>query len=91
MEAPTSIPPSLSSKPHTDRHRLIPDLFSVVKQEKSEKADQNPENRTENSEPEWDVPACAGDGIRFCLGHTPSLLVSYLPLVAIPERAACPH
>ena len=91
MEAPTSIPPSLSSKPHTDRHRLIPDLFSVVKQEKSEKADHNPQHRAENGEPEWDVPACAGDGIRFCLGHTLGFPVSYLPLVAIPERAVCPR
>jgi hypothetical protein len=35
-----------------DFHRVIPDLFSVVEQEKGEKSDQNPEHRAENSEPE---------------------------------------
>ena len=61
----------------------------MVKQENPEKADQNPEHGAENSEPEWDVPACVGDGIGFCLGHTLGFLVSCLRLVAIPERAAC--
>jgi hypothetical protein len=42
----------------------------MVKQEKPEKADQNPEHRAENGEPEWDVPARVGDIIKFCLGHT---------------------
>ena len=76
---------------HTDLYRVTPDLFSVVEQEKPEKADQNPEHGAKNSEPERDVPACAGDGIGFCLDHTLGFLVSCLPLVAIPERAACPR
>jgi hypothetical protein len=50
--------------------RVIPDLFSVIKQEKPEKTEQNPEHRAENSEPEWDVPARVDNGVRFCLGHT---------------------
>ena len=29
----------------------------VVEEEEGEKADQNPEHRAENSEPEWNVPA----------------------------------
>ena len=49
----------------------------MVKQENPEKANQNPEHRAENSEPEWNVPARVGDGIRFCFGHTSgSLLVA---------------
>jgi hypothetical protein len=32
-------------------------LSSVVEQENGEKADQNPEHRTENSEPEWAGPS----------------------------------
>jgi len=63
--------------------------LSVVEQEKGEKAGQNPEHRAENSEPEWNVPACAGDDIGFCLGHV-LFLVSCLPLVETPEHAACP-
>ena len=65
--------------------------LSVVEQDNGEKAGQNPEHRTENSEPEWDVPACAGDGIGFCLGHTPGFLISCLPPVATPERVVCPR
>ena len=44
--------------------------LSVVEEEKGEKANQNPEHRAENSEPEWNVPAWVGHGIGFCLGHT---------------------
>jgi len=40
-----------------------------VEQEKAEKADQNPEHRTENSEPEWNVQLPVRDGIRLCFGH----------------------
>jgi hypothetical protein len=64
--------------------------LSVVEEEKGEKAEQNPEHRAEYSEPEWDVPACIGYGIGFCLGHTLDFLVSCSQLFVTPERAACP-
>ena len=73
-----------------DSHRVIADLLSAVEQEKGEKAHQNPEHRAENGEPEWDVPARPGDGIRLCLSHPLGFLVSCSLLVAIPKRAACP-
>jgi hypothetical protein len=62
----------------------------VVEQEKGEKAGQNPEHRAENSEPECEIPARVGDGIGFCFDHFLGFLVSYSPLAAIPNRAACP-
>ena len=65
--------------------------LSVVEHEKPEKADQNPEHRAENGEPERDIQARVGDGVGFYLGHTPGFLVSRLPLVATPERAAGPR
>ena len=55
-------------------------LSSVVEQEKGEKADQNPEHRAENSEPEWDIPVRVGEDIRFCLVILLVFLVSYSPL-----------
>jgi hypothetical protein len=57
-------------KPSYGPSSVIPDLFSVVKQENPEKADYDSEHRAENSEPEWNVPARVGHGIGFCLGHT---------------------
>jgi hypothetical protein len=65
--------------------------ISVVEQEKGEKPDQHPEHRAENSEPEWDVPARVGHGIRVCLGHSPGSFVSYFPLEATLKRVACPR
>jgi hypothetical protein len=72
------------------RVHSFPFVVSLVEQEKGKKADQNPEQRAENGEPEWDVPARVGDGIRFCLSHPLGFLVSCWPLVATPKRAACP-
>src|SRR5437868_12258630 len=66
--APTSVPSSLPNS-HTDLYRITPDMFSVVEQEKPEKADQNPEHRAKNSEPECRVPIGVGDGIGFCSSH----------------------
>src|SRR5438132_2131761 len=42
-----------------------PWLISVVEPEKGEKADENPEHRTENSEPKGDIPICASDDRDF--------------------------
>ena len=63
----------------------------VVEQEKPEKAGQNSDQGAENSEPKWEVPARVRDEIGFCPGHDPGFLVSCLPLVVTPERAACPR
>src|SRR5438128_1759119 len=65
----------LSSKPSYGSSSVVPDLFSVVKQEKPEKAGQNSEHGAENSKPEWEVPARGRDEIGFCLGHDPGFLV----------------
>ena len=63
----------------------------VEEQKKAEKSDQYPEHRAEYSEPEWDVPACVGCDIGFCLRHTLDFLVSCSQLFVTPERAACPR
>jgi hypothetical protein len=63
----------------------------VEEQKKAEKSDQYPQHRAEYSEPEWDVPACVGYVIGFCLGHALDFPVSCLPLVVTPECAVCPR
>jgi hypothetical protein len=42
------------------RVHSFPFVVSVVEEEKGKKADQNPEHRAENGEPEWDIPARVG-------------------------------
>jgi hypothetical protein len=51
-----------------DRHSFLSsfvELASAVDQVKGEKADHNPEQRTENSEPKGDIPVCASDDRDF--------------------------
>jgi hypothetical protein len=51
-------PQEIADSPFSFSGPFVPRLlFSVVEQEKPEKADQDPEHRAENSKPEWDVPA----------------------------------
>lgn len=67
----------------------LPFVGSVVEQEQGQEPCYHAEHRTENSEPECDVPARVGDDIGFCLGHPLGFLVSYWPLAAIPKHRAC--
>ena len=47
------------------RVHLFSFSWSVVEQKKGKKADQNSEHRTENSEPECNVPVCASEDRDF--------------------------
>jgi hypothetical protein len=64
----------------------VRDLFSVVEEEKGEKARQNPEDRAENSEPERAVPVCLSRGIGFCLVHSLGFLVGIFHFARFLER-----